>query len=178
MRVLAETIDGRVATATLIPFPRLPLSPPSASTDGPFQRWPLLATFHPNDGSFAHSSLGWVGLYGTLTGYSSSNLAVSEKVWDAYKGLDNIFGYPWTLMLQDIMRFDADIDEALARIGGAVRTCSIWVGLGQGARPNPLDNTTTIPADFKLLGDSFEELHIYNPNNFVRRTQTNKPGSR
>jgi len=54
-------------------------------TDGPFQEMPLLATFHPDDGSFAHSSLGWVGLYGTLTGYSESNLAVSEKVWDAYK---------------------------------------------------------------------------------------------
>jgi hypothetical protein len=25
-------------------------------TDGPFQQWPLLATFHPNDGSFAHTT--------------------------------------------------------------------------------------------------------------------------
>jgi isopenicillin-N N-acyltransferase-like protein len=64
-------------------------------TDGPFQNWPMLSTFHPNDGSFAHSSLGWAGLYGTLTGFSSSNIAVSEKVWDAYKGIDNIIGYPW-----------------------------------------------------------------------------------
>ena len=134
-------------------------------TDGPFQQWPLLTVFHPNDGSYAYSSLGWVGLYGTLTGYSSSNMAVSEKVWDAYKGLDNIFGYPWTLMLADIMRFDQDIDSALARIGQSVRTCAIWVGIGQGARQNPYDDTT-IPADFKLLGDSFEELHTYNPTNF------------
>ena len=50
-------------------------------TDGPFQEFPLLATFHPDDGSFTHSSLGWVGLYGTITGYSASNMAVSEKVW-------------------------------------------------------------------------------------------------
>jgi isopenicillin-N N-acyltransferase-like protein len=81
-------------------------------------------------------------------------------------GLDNIIGYPWTFMLQDIMRFDADIDEALSRIGGATRTCAIWLGLGQGERPNPRNTSATLPADFKLVGDSFEQLHIYNPENF------------
>jgi isopenicillin-N N-acyltransferase-like protein len=126
----------------------------------------LLTTFHPNDGSFAYTTLGWAGMYGTITGWSSSNLAVSEKVWDAYKGIDNIFGYPWTLMLQDMMRFDSDIDEALARLGQSVRTCAIWLGLGQGARPNPRNPNVTLPADFKLVGDSFEYLHIYNPENF------------
>jgi len=107
-----------------------------------------------------------VGLYGTLTGFSSNSMAVSEKVWANYAKLQNIYGYPWTFLLADIMRFDNDIDEALARIGGATRTCAIWVGLGQGAHPNPRDPTQTVPADFKLLGDSFEELHIYNDINF------------
>jgi len=135
-------------------------------TDGPFQQYPVVVTYHPDDGSFAHSSLGWVGLYGTLTGWSSSNLAISEKFWSAYKKLDNIFGYPWTFMLQDMLRFDHDIDEALARLGQSVRTCSMWIGLGQGARPNPLNANMTVPANFKLAGDSFEELHFYNPENY------------
>ena len=83
-----------------------------------------------------------------------------------YKGLDNILGYPWTLMLQDMMRFDHDIDEAIGRIGGAARTCAIWLGIGQGARPNPRVAGATLPADFKLVADSFQQLHVYNPENF------------
>jgi len=136
-------------------------------TDSPLQRFPMLTTFHPNDGSFAYSSLGWAGVYGTLTGWSSSNLAVSEKVWYEYSKLDNIFGYPWTLMLADIMRFDMDTDAALARIAGATRTCAIWLGFGQGERPNPLNDTLpALPASFTLVQDSFQEIHFWNPENF------------
>ena len=110
-------------------------------------------------------SPGWVGMYGTITGYSESNLAVSEKVWDAYKGLDNILGYPWTFMLQDILRFDIDVDTAIARIGQSARTCSIWLGIGQGARPNPYLSNATLPPKFHIVADSFQELHIYTPEN-------------
>jgi hypothetical protein len=108
-----------------------------------------------------------------------------------------------TFMLQDIMRFDHDVDEAVARIGAAERTCAIWIGLGQclliddgkpsvwiflilflscacfpslcpsagqGARPNPHAGepraTANLPADFKLVASSWEQLHVYNPENF------------
>lgn len=54
-------------------------------TDGPFQQYPVLATFHPT-GGYAHTTLGWAGLVGAITGFSSSGMAISEKVWDAYKG--------------------------------------------------------------------------------------------
>jgi len=135
--------------------------------DGPFQNYPLLTTFHPTDGSYAYSSLGWAGLYGTLTGWSSSNLAVSEKVWYEYAGLDNIYGYPWTLMLADILRFDPDVDAALARVATGVRTCAIWLGFGQGERPNPRNaELPKLPAHFTLVQDSFEEVHFWNPENF------------
>jgi len=130
-----------------------------------------LVTYHPNDGSFTHSSLGWVGLYGTLTGYSESNLAISEKVWYAYKKLDNIYGYPWTFMLQDMLRFDPDIDSCLARLGESVRTCAIWLGLGQGARPNPHQGGPDLPANFRLVEDSFEELAFWNPETFPTYAQ-------
>jgi len=136
-------------------------------TDGPFQQWPLLTNYHPIDCSFAHSSLGLVGLYGTLTGFSESKLAVSEKVWYSYKGLQNIYGYPWTMMLQDMLRFDVDINAALARLGQSQRTCAIWLGLGQGSHPNPHGSAfADVPADFRLVADSFQELHFYTPESF------------
>ena len=71
------------------------------------------------------------------------------QVWDAYKGVQNIFGYVWTFLLQDILQvglagclccegraeeyrrcvlplplqFDVDTDQALSRIATANRTC-------------------------------------------------------
>jgi len=166
------------------------------STDGPFQQWPLLATFHPDDGSFAYSTLGFVGLYGTLTGWSSSGMAVSEKFWAEYDKLDNIYGqtsaqpgsieaavpkssthtlcspfaspsgYPWPWLLQDVLRYDSDVDEAMSRVATAVRTCAMWFGFGQAARANPRNpQGENLPANFKLLQYSFEKVSFFNPEN-------------
>ena len=56
-------------------------------TDGPFQKFPAVAVFHPPAGQgFAFATLGWAGMLGAITGVSSSGLALSEKVWDAYTG--------------------------------------------------------------------------------------------
>ncbi len=68
-------------------------------------------------------------MLGAITGMSSSGIGIGEKVWDAYTGTQNIMGYVWTFMLQDILQFDADTDQALSRIATANRTCSIWVGI-------------------------------------------------
>ena len=77
----------------------------------------------------------------------SFSLGVSEKVWDAYTGVQNIFGYAWTLLMQDMLQvpcakacvmhsttrypvfmyptqFDLDTDQALSRIATANRTCA------------------------------------------------------
>lgn len=51
---------------------------------------------------------------------------VGEKVWLQYEGVENIFGYVWHFLLQDILQFDMDTDQALSRIATANRTCSIW----------------------------------------------------
>lgn len=135
-------------------------------TTGPFQQWPVLTTFHPDDDSFTYTTMGWAGLYGALTGWSESGLVVSEKVWGEYDKLQNIAGYPWTFMLQDMLRFDMDIDRALSRLAQSVRTCAIWLGLGQTARPNPHKAGHMVPADFRLVGDSFEIVDVWNPDNF------------
>lgn len=59
-------------------------------------------------------------------------------------------------MLQDILRYDMDTDSALSRIATANRTCSIWIGLGDG-------NANS----FKLVSYSNQLVQIWNPNNFV-----------
>lgn len=59
---------------------------------------------------------------------------VGEKVWLQYQGVENIFGYVWHFLLQDILQFDMDTDEALSRIATANRTCSIWCVAQQRAR--------------------------------------------
>jgi isopenicillin-N N-acyltransferase like protein len=100
------------------------------NTNGPFQQFPLLATFHPNAGDgLAYSTLGWAGMLGAITGMSSSGVGVGEKVWISYNGVENIFGYVWTFLLQDILQFDGDIDQAMSRIATANRTCSVWMSL-------------------------------------------------
>lgn len=128
------------------------------NTNGPFQQWPVLVTWHPAAGSglgVPFSSLGWAGMVGSLTGVSSSGMGISEKVWLQYQGVENIFGYVWTFLLQDILQFDMDTDQALSRIASANRTCSIWVGIG-----DKYNN------QFKAVGYSNQQVSIYNDRNF------------
>ena len=70
-------------------------------TDGPFQQWPVLTVFHPSaaTGGVPHATLGWAGMLGAITGVSSAGIGISEKVWDAYKGQDNMYGYAWNFLL-------------------------------------------------------------------------------
>lgn len=62
------------------------------ASDGPFQQWPVVVTYHPADGGAVFTSVSWAGFHGTLTGVSSSGLSVGEKVWLAYQGAKPIFG--------------------------------------------------------------------------------------
>ena len=129
----------------------------SWGTDGPFQQYPLVTTFHPVAGSgVAHTTLSWAGLVGAITGYSSNGIGISEKVWDAYNGAKPINGYAWNFLLQDILRYDIDTDSALSRIATANRTCSIWIGIGD-----------YFNQQFKIVAYSNQLVEIINPRNFV-----------
>jgi len=125
-------------------------------TGGPFQQFPTLLTFHPNAGNgVAFTTLGWAGMLGSITGMSSSGMGVGEKVWDAYSETQNIFGYVWTFLLQDILQFDGDVDAAFSRIATANRTCSIWIGL-----TDKLSNTG------KVVQYSDEAVTFFNDRSF------------
>jgi hypothetical protein len=124
--------------------------------NGPFQQFPVLLVYHPLEGDgHPFAVLSWAGLVGAITGYSSINTGISEKVWLSYDGIQNIFGYPFHFLLQDILQYDIDHDQALSRIASANRTCSVFMGIGDAAN-NML----------KLVEYSFEQVHIFNPVNF------------
>jgi len=96
---------------------------------GPFADYPAVITYHPSEGyNFTH--LAWMGFVGALTGYSSANVGICEKVWDHYNGTYLVEGYPFHYLLRDILQYDSDTSAAMNRIMKAKRTCSIYVGLG------------------------------------------------
>jgi hypothetical protein len=44
--------------------------------------------------------MGWTGLIGAITGYSSAEIAISEKVWLHYSGKSTMAGIPATFLLE------------------------------------------------------------------------------
>lgn len=124
-------------------------------SDSPAQQFPAVINYHPSgDGNVtehSYSVVGWVGLLGAVSGYSSAGMALSEKVWLSYDGLENIVGVPATYLLEDILRHDLDTDQSLARIASANRTCSIFIGLG-----DEYNN------EFKVVQYGYEHVNIWN----------------
>jgi hypothetical protein len=122
-------------------------------TDGPFQKFPALIVYHPNQGH-NFSIFTWTGFVGAITGFSSTPMGICEKVWIDYKGHQNRFGYPFHFLLRDILQFDNSTDDVINRIQAATRTCSIWIGVG-----NPIDK-------FKVIQYSYEYYKVLNDRNY------------
>jgi len=109
--------------------------------------------YHPDQGH-AFSTVTFAGFIGTITGFSSVPIGISEKVWLDYKGQQNRFGYPFHFLLRDFLQFDNTTDDVINRIQRTVRTCSIWIGVG-----SPMDN-------FKIIQYSYEGFNILNDRNY------------
>lgn len=126
------------------------------NTNSVAQQQPTVVVYHPNSGNgHAFANVAWLGFIGSLSGFSSAPVAICEKVWIHYTGVQNRAGYPWTFLLRDILQYDIDIDSALTRIANAKRTCSIFAGVGSG-----LSNT------FKIVEYAYEAIQIFNDRNF------------
>jgi len=125
------------------------------STDGPFQQYPVVFVYHPSEQGHAFMQMSWAGFIGALTGYSSAPVGICEKVWISYNGSDSRQGIPFHFLLRDILQFDADISSALSRIANAKRTCSIWVGLGDGYLN-----------EFRTVQYSHDYIQVYDDFNF------------
>lgn len=125
-------------------------------TNGPFQNFPLLVVYHPTEpDSHPFAIWGWSGFMGALSGMSSAPVAVCEKVWIAYNGTKPRDGYPWHFLLRDILQFSGDMTDAMNRIINAQRTCSIFMGIGDG-----------VSNQFRVVEYSHDYVNFFDDRNF------------
>jgi len=102
-------------------------------TNAGLQDYPLVTIYHPNEGDgHPFANVGWVGWVASITGMSSSQVAMSQKVTDYDFGTNSRIGYPFHFLIRDILQYDQDLDAAISRMANARRTCNIWLGCGDG----------------------------------------------
>lgn len=117
-------------------------------------KYPQVVVYHPNEGH-KFANVGYVGLVGTITGFSAANVGISQKVWLNYEGdPTSRFGTPWNYVLRDVLQFADDMDSALAMLENAKRTCAIHLGVG--------DSKTGTLSWVKYAARAFE---VYNDSN-------------
>jgi len=135
------------------------------TTNGPFQQFPTVLVYHPDNGH-EFSIVSWAGFIGAISGFSIAPIGLSEKVWIHYNGTSSRSGIPFHFLLRDILQFDADFSSAISRIANAARTCSIFIGLGDGT-------TNT----FRAVEYSYERVEVFDDVNFPNyNPHPNKPG--
>ncbi|XP_064597836.1 protein dcd1A-like [Liolophura sinensis] len=122
-----------------VPTPRslLQLRALDWSYDGPFKDHPQVTVYHPTDSKDgnAFANFGWAAWIGSITGMSSSQMAISEigvSYADETFGKESRFGTPFTYLLRDILQFDNSLNDSVNRISKAHRTCDLLLGVGDG----------------------------------------------
>lgn len=120
---------GAWGKATLNPSATIQLRSLDWDVDGPLQNAPTVVVYHPETGH-AFANVGWSGWIASISGMSSSGLAISQKHSDLPFGEESRIGIPFNFLMRDILQFDTSLQESIRRIEAAHRTCSIWLGVG------------------------------------------------
>ena len=83
----------------------------------PISKFPLITVYHPSEvGSVPFANIAWVGFLGSLTGYSSAKVGVSERLRGGPSKTMTRYGKPWTYALRDVLQFSKTIDDALENL--------------------------------------------------------------
>jgi len=124
---------------------------------GPMNKYPMISIYHSNvENSQVFANFGWVGLAGSLAGFSTK-LGVSQKVWRPYEGnLTSRYGTPWMYVLRDLLQFGTDLASSVEMLESADRTWQMFLGVGS-------------VEDNKLLGFEYaaKELIVYDDQNYT-----------
>jgi len=108
------------------------------NVDGPFKNYAAVVVYHPNEGDgHPWANVGFSGWTASITGMSSSSLAMSEigvSYPDKSFGNETYLarGYPFGYIIRDILQFDNTVDDATNRITNTKRTCDLILGCGDG----------------------------------------------
>ena len=122
----------------------------------PIAKFPMIAVYHSNEeGSVPFANIAWVGFLGSLTGYSSAKIGVSERLRGGSPDTMTRFGKPWTYALRDVLQFSKTLDDALNALNETDRTCSVYLGIGSS-----VNNT------YRLIEYSETEFNVYNDKNW------------
>ncbi len=77
----------------------------------PISRYPVLAVYHPTEeGSIPFTNIAWAGFIGSLTGHSSAQISIGERLGGAPAKDETRFGTPWTYVVRDTLQFTKNID--------------------------------------------------------------------
>jgi len=77
----------------------------------PMNKFPLITVYHSTEpGSVPFANIAWVGFIGSLTGYSSAKIGVSERLRGGPAKSMTRYGKPWTYVLRDILQFSSTMD--------------------------------------------------------------------
>lgn len=129
------TRDGRVLHARVLDYMR----------DIRLQDGATVTLFMPR-GRHAWMSLGYAGFVGTVTAMNEKGLAIGEM---GGRGEGHWDGVPMSLLLRDVMERAATVDEGLAILRQAHRTCEYYYVLSDKSRAMAAVECT--PEKFKVL---------------------------
>ena len=122
----------------------------------PISKFPMITVYHPTEaGSVPFANIAWAGFLGSLTGYSSAKIGVSERLRGGDASTMTRFGKPWTYALRDVLQFSKTIDDAINNLNATDRTCSVYLGIGSS-----VNNT------YRLIEYSETELRVYDDTNW------------
>jgi isopenicillin-N N-acyltransferase like protein len=105
-----------------------------------------LVTVYMPEGKHKWMSLGYAGFIGTVTAMNERGLAIGEM---GGRGEGQWDGLPMSLLLRDVMERAANVDEALAILRAAPRTCEYYYVLSD--RSGTLRAVHCTPAEIAVL---------------------------
>lgn len=121
-----------------------------------------MTVYHPSTpGANAHATVGLLGFVGTFTGQSAAQMGVSEigvSFPDAtYFGTESFEGIPFVYLLRDVLYWDRSVNQTVARMQAANRTCDLLLGAGDG-KPGATER-------FRGFAYSASELFVFDDTN-------------
>lgn len=119
----------------------------------PIKDFAQVTVYHGHNGAASVANFGWLGMIGVLTGFSSNQVGVGEKVWGSGTWYDGVHGQPWMYLLRDVLRSSATTESALTFLRNANRTCAIHVGIGD-ASTNTFRGVQMAKKIFEVFNDT------------------------